>query len=123
MDPIHPMIVTIEKAKRRLTSARGSRATTRRPRLKSTAQRVKVPTSRRSTTIQSNGAAGSSNDQRRHAATEAVTIEQYVSDARGARAVGDVVEIASGVWEILIDSRRDNLMIERQTGAGGLQCS
>src|SRR5258705_13805226 len=43
MDPIHPMMATIEKANRRLTRVCGSRATTTRPRLKSTAQSVRVP--------------------------------------------------------------------------------
>src|SRR5919106_3329330 len=47
--PTQPMIVTIEKAKRRFTRARGSRSTTTRARQKSTAQRVRVPIKRRST--------------------------------------------------------------------------
>jgi len=48
IDPIQPMIVTMEKANSRFTRARGSRATTTRPRLKRTAHRMKVPTDCRS---------------------------------------------------------------------------
>ena len=43
IEPIHPIIATIEKANKRLTRARGSRATTTKPRLKGTAQRVRAP--------------------------------------------------------------------------------
>jgi hypothetical protein len=43
IEPIHPMIVTIEKANSRFTRALGSRATTTKPRLKRTAHRVRVP--------------------------------------------------------------------------------
>src|SRR5262245_9463516 len=121
MEPIHPMIVTIERAKRRFTSARGSRATTTRPRLKSTAQRVKVPIRRRSTTIQAT--ARFSNDQRRNAATKAVTIEQYVSEAGWPSAVGDIVEITSGIWKVLVDGRWDDLMIKRKASTGSLEGS
>jgi hypothetical protein len=51
IEPIQPVIVIIDSAKRRLTSALGSRATTTRARHKSTAHSVKMPMRRRSTVI------------------------------------------------------------------------
>src|SRR5262245_55458589 len=123
MEPIHPMMVTIENAKRRFTTARGSRATTRRPRLSRMAQRAKVPIRRRSTSIQTNVAAGLSDDERRDAAAKAMPIEQDISNADGTSAVGNIVEIASGIRTILINGRGGDLMIEREAGAGCLESS
>src|SRR5678815_2907953 len=111
MDPIHPMIVTIDRAKRRFTKARGSRATTRSPRLSRTAQSVKVPIRRRSTTIRVS-TAGLPDDQGRNASTEAVAIEQHVPDTGRTCVIRNIVEITSGVGEVLIDGRGHDLMFQ-----------
>ena len=95
MHPIHPMIVTIDRANRRLTEARGSRATTRSPRLSRTAQDVKVPIRRRSTTIcVSTG--GLPDDQGGNASTEAVAIEQHVPDTGRTCVIRNIVEVDAG---------------------------
>src|SRR5687768_15544614 len=51
IEPIQPIIVSIDRAKRRLTSALGSRATTTRARHNKTEQSVRMPNRRRSVGI------------------------------------------------------------------------